>query len=241
MAKTRGINTKFWSDVWVRDSLNPLDRYLFLYFLTNEHTNISGIYELPLGTLAFESGIDKTDLERSMLKRLNPKVFYHKGWVIIPNFPKHQNLKSEDVLKGIKREYELAPEDIQKEAIRRGWGDGLGIAQGTILNLTKPTVGAKAPILEVKEDKEDSKPQRRVKDKEAVYSRFSPKREPWWNFKQEKEAALQLFDRGLEKLDAGLTMLRENEDDKYCPKVRTPFEYLEKLPKINAYKKKHGY
>src|SRR5260221_141176 len=127
MSKQRAINTKFWSDPWIRDELNHLDRYLFLYFLTNEHTNISGVYELPLATIAFETGLDKETLEKTMLRRLRPKVVFHKNWIVIPNFPKHQNLKSEDVQKGVKREFELAPDHIQIEAICRGWGDGLGI------------------------------------------------------------------------------------------------------------------
>jgi len=66
MAKQRYINTKFWSDTFISE-LNPLDRYLFLYFLTNEHTNIAGVYELPLKTIAFETGI-----ELDMLKKMNP-------------------------------------------------------------------------------------------------------------------------------------------------------------------------
>src|SRR6185369_4096429 len=72
VAKQRFVNTKFWSDKWVRQKLNPLDRYLFLYFLTNEHTNICGMYELPIETMAFESGLDKEDLMRSFLPRLKP-------------------------------------------------------------------------------------------------------------------------------------------------------------------------
>jgi hypothetical protein len=88
MAKYRMINTKLWSDGWVR-GLNPLDRYLFLFLLTNEHTNLCGIYELPLSMMAFESGIDERDLEKTMLPRLAPKVHYVDGWVYIVNFAKH--------------------------------------------------------------------------------------------------------------------------------------------------------
>lgn len=90
MAKQRFINTKFWSDPWIRQKLNPLDRYLFMYFLTNEHTNICGIYELPIETIAFETGIDKQDLVKTMLPRLKPKLFYIDGWVCIVNFARHQ-------------------------------------------------------------------------------------------------------------------------------------------------------
>ena len=89
MSKTRMINTRLWNDGWVREKLNPLDRLVFIYLLTNEHTNISGIYELPISTMSFETGIEKEELNKSMLPRLEPKVFYKKGWVILINFLKH--------------------------------------------------------------------------------------------------------------------------------------------------------
>jgi len=102
-------------------------------------------------------------------------------------------------------------------------------------------LGADAPIVIVSEDPD--KPQRkdsRSKDKLAVYSLFSEKPQPWFNHKQQKEAALRLFDRGLDRLEAGLAIMRDNEDDQFCPKAHTPFEYEQKLPKLNAYKKKNG-
>lgn len=133
------LATRFWSDAWVR-KLNALDRYLFIYLLTNEHTTISGIYELPLDLMAVETGIDKNDLEKSMLDRLEPKVHYIASYIIIPNFPKHQNLQSPDVVKGIKREFETLDYHLQEVALTVGWGDGLGMVSDTKPNLTKPNL-----------------------------------------------------------------------------------------------------
>lgn len=82
------IDTRFWHDGWVR-KLNALDRYLFLYLITNDKCSFCGIYELPISTIAHECGIDEHDLEKSMLPRLEPKVFYREGWVYLPNFKKH--------------------------------------------------------------------------------------------------------------------------------------------------------
>ena len=111
MAKTRMINTRFWNDNFIV-GLNPLDRYLFLYFLTNEHTNISGIYELPMRTLAFETGIDKEMLPK-MIKRLEGRVHYLDGWIFIKNFQKHQATTSEKVKKGIEIETAKIPSKIK--------------------------------------------------------------------------------------------------------------------------------
>lgn len=114
MPKQRYINTKLWNDNWIR-TLNPLDRYLFIYLLTNEHTNIAGIYELPVGSMAYESGLDERDLQNAMLKRLEPKVYYIDGWVIICNFPKHQDYeKSPKIRAGIETCLKDIPDRVLK-------------------------------------------------------------------------------------------------------------------------------
>lgn len=113
MAKQRYVNTKFWSDNFISE-LNPLDRYLFLYFLTNEHTNIAGVYELPLKTIAFETGIE-IDMLKKMIKRLCSKINYIDGWVCIKNFQKHQSVESLTVKKGIEIEMAKIPLEIRKK------------------------------------------------------------------------------------------------------------------------------
>lgn len=119
MAKQRYINTKFWSDNWVIE-LDPLERYLFLYFLTNEHTNIAGIYELPLRAMAFETGIDKEMLEK-MIPRFAGKVYYIDGWVYLKNFAKHQ-ADNESVKKGIKAALKNVPKEILEKVDSLGTG-----------------------------------------------------------------------------------------------------------------------
>lgn len=106
MSKNRFINTKFWSDNFISE-LNPLDRYLFLYFLTNEHTNIAGIYELPLRIMSFETGIEKEMLEK-MIKRLDGKIYYIDGWVYIKNFEKHNYARGDSKVK-------IGIENVKKE------------------------------------------------------------------------------------------------------------------------------
>ncbi len=135
MAKQRYINTKFWSDNFIVE-LNPLDRYLFLYFLTNEHTNICGVYELPLRTMAFETGIEK-DMLQKMLERLKKKIFYIDGWVYIKNFAKHQR-NNDSIQKGIARTLKEIPDEIMAKikGIDTDW-DSLR-QTGTDCDLPKP-------------------------------------------------------------------------------------------------------
>lgn len=100
MAKQRVLNTRFWSDNWVTD-LNPLDRYLFIYLLTNEHTELCGIYELPWRTMSNETGLE-IEMLKKMFKRLVGKAYYIEGWVYLKNYQKH-HVYTDDCKKGVER------------------------------------------------------------------------------------------------------------------------------------------
>jgi hypothetical protein len=123
METSRMVRSSFWKDSFVQGNLNPLDRYLFLYLLTNERTNISGIYEIPMKFIAMETGIDISELDRSMFPRLSEKIAYIDGWVVIKNFQKHQSLKSALIKKGIFNELSRVPEKVLKQAISIGYID----------------------------------------------------------------------------------------------------------------------
>lgn len=111
MSKVRYLNTRFWSDSWIVDELNPLDRYLFLYLLSNERTTVSGIYELPIRTIANEIGLEKDEVTR-MIKRLEPKVYYRNGWVVMAKAIRHQNYKSPKIRAAIERELCNVPTEL---------------------------------------------------------------------------------------------------------------------------------
>jgi len=104
MAKNRYINTAFWGDPYIR-TLNPEETYLFLYLLTNFHTNIAGIYELAFDIILFETKFKDEKTLRKILNKFekDEKIYYFSSWVFIRNFQKHQEIKKNDnINKGIK-------------------------------------------------------------------------------------------------------------------------------------------
>jgi hypothetical protein len=111
MSKMRFVNTNFWSDNWVVDELNPLDRYLFIYMFTNPHTNIAGVYQLSLRIMSFETGISRDELLR-MMQRLQPKIGYIDGWVILRNGIKNQNYRNSKIKTGILMALDNVPSEI---------------------------------------------------------------------------------------------------------------------------------
>ena len=111
MSKQRYINTKFWNDSYI-SALDPVEKLMFIYFLTNEHTNLCGIYELPLKVIAVETGIDK-EMIMKIMGRLKSKIYYIDGWVYIKNFIKHQSNSSEMVKKAIDNGLNEVPQEIK--------------------------------------------------------------------------------------------------------------------------------
>lgn len=115
--KQRYINTRLWNDIYVAQ-LDPVEKLLFVYLLTNEHTNISGIYEVPLKILAIETGLDESMLIK-IFGRLHEKINYIDGKVVIKNFVKHQETSSPNVKKGIVNCLEEFNKDFLQDVIER--------------------------------------------------------------------------------------------------------------------------
>jgi hypothetical protein len=89
---SRSIATEFWDDTWVID-LEPMEKYLFLYLLSNTRTNMLGIYELPVKKMANETGLEKEQIESIMkgFERVG-KAFHKDNYIILVNFHKHQSM-----------------------------------------------------------------------------------------------------------------------------------------------------
>jgi len=109
MAKRRLVNTKFWSDGFIV-TLQPLERYLYLYLLTNEHTEICGVYELPMVVICRETDL-KEETIRKALKAFGSLINYVDGWIYIKNFVKNQS-SNENMKKGAQRSLEEVPPHI---------------------------------------------------------------------------------------------------------------------------------
>jgi len=113
MAKQRYVNTRIWRDSYI-ENLDPSEKLLFLYFLTNPDTNISGIYEIPIKIISIDVGFEK-EMTVRILKRFEKdgKIKYEKGWIAIKNFTQHQSLNPK-IKKGIETELKNAPADLVK-------------------------------------------------------------------------------------------------------------------------------
>lgn len=70
MASYRNIQMSFWTDAKVEDDFSPEDKYIYLWCMTNPHTNLCGCYEVSIKQVAHEVGYEKDSVEK-VLKRLD--------------------------------------------------------------------------------------------------------------------------------------------------------------------------
>jgi len=119
MAKNRFINTKFWSDGWVVE-LDPLERYLYLYLLTNERTKQCGIYEISKRQMSFDMGcsIDTVSiLIKYFIKTGKIQYSDSTNEIAIKNWKKFNYSTSPKVLKCIDTELKLIKNKVLIEYI----------------------------------------------------------------------------------------------------------------------------
>ena len=101
--KTRIIQTKFWADGYVA-SLTPLEKIIFLYYLTNEKVNIIHCYECPDRYVLIDTGVSREVLQRCKDKlQESNKVLFYKDYVLLVNADKYEAYKGEDNEKAIKK------------------------------------------------------------------------------------------------------------------------------------------
>lgn len=68
MAKGRLISTSFWDDSKVVDDFTPEDKYIYLYCMTNPHTNLCGCYEVSIKQIASETGYNEDTVKRLLMR-----------------------------------------------------------------------------------------------------------------------------------------------------------------------------
>lgn len=113
MAKNRYVDTKFWIDTYIIN-LDPIEKLLFLYALTNPHTNIAGIYEISIKQIAFDTGIDKEMVEKIFQRfEKDHKMLFKDGWIVIANFINYQKINP-NVKKGIEENLQKVPYEIMQ-------------------------------------------------------------------------------------------------------------------------------
>lgn len=131
----RIINDSFWTDPYIED-LDPSEKLLYLYLLTNPLCNIAGAYEIKMKRIAYETGFDKEMVDK-VLNRFakDGKIVRWNEWIFIVNFIKNQS-NNPSVLKWAQRIVDCLPIELLTactQPVDR-------LSYFTLLNLTLPNL-----------------------------------------------------------------------------------------------------
>ena len=144
MGLYRAFRPCFWSDTKIASDFSIMERYFYLYLLTNEHTNFLGCYEISVKQMANETDIDKSEVVK-LLDALHTKhnviaFCSETKEMLIYNWYKYNWTKSDDVTKGLRKKAEAVKNlDFQRylfdildgvDVINRPSGDGQGTMGG---------------------------------------------------------------------------------------------------------------
>ncbi len=123
MATQRYISTSFWDDKWIME-LNPSEKFLYMYLLTNPLTNIAGIYKITKNRISFDSGFEISTVEEIIMRfEKDRKAFhYNNEFVILPTWPKHQQFEKRIKIKtGIEAVLKELPKNVLNFAAEVGY------------------------------------------------------------------------------------------------------------------------
>lgn len=255
MASNRYINTNFWKDNYIAD-LDPIEKLLFNYFLTNPKTNIAGVYEVNLREVAFDTGIDK-DMVVKIVARFQKegKMYYQNGWLVIRNWLKHQAMNPK-VNAGVDRILQQLPDWLQQYVFTDVDGHRVGIdydslsigyIEPNVLNLTKPN-GTNLTLLKPNGTNEA--------EAEAVSS--APKRErtkqidgmfQYWEgtvgyaltakVKQNREYAGKLLnDYNKAEIAEGIRAAARASEERYAPRIANFIDLYRKWDDLKLWDKR---
>lgn len=114
MATYAQLSQDFWTDNYILDLETPA-KLLFVYLLTNSHRNTTGIYEIHLRTVAYETGLELTAIKECLSDFAHAgKVFYEEGHIILANRPLHTSFNNENVRNFVVKHVNSLPASIQE-------------------------------------------------------------------------------------------------------------------------------
>lgn len=101
MAKTADVLQAIWADPWFV-ALPSDGKLLFIWAITNEHSNLAGLYVVAEETIRHETKLSTPRLDKA-LEIVHPKMGYRResGTVCVPSRPKHVRSKTEQIAKSI--------------------------------------------------------------------------------------------------------------------------------------------
>ena len=228
MSKQRYVQDSFWTDPYI-EKLDPSEKLLFLYFLTNPLCNIAGIYEIRNNRIAYETGFDKDMVEKIKQRFIrDKKMICVNDWIILLNFVKNQS-NNPSVLAGVQRILNDLPENVSNKLTACIQAGG-SLSYFTLLNLTLLNSTQRKinePVIN---------PNNQVSEVIKLFETINPACSKMYGNKTQRNACQNLLDQhGLEKLGMMIQTLKKTNTMKYAPTITTPLQLEDKMTQLLAF------
>jgi hypothetical protein len=114
----RSVNTRLWADDWF-ETLDCDEKLLWLYLLTNQYTNMLGIYEVSISRMCFETGLSKESILKAFERfERDGKAFYLcNRFVFLVNWLKNQSMNT-NMEKNASSSLKNLPYELKSELLR---------------------------------------------------------------------------------------------------------------------------
>lgn len=93
MAIYRNVQMTFWTDAKIVEEFTPDDKLIYLYLMTNPHTNLAGCYEITLSQMCVELGFSKEKIEKLIerMEKIHQVIRFSKRTreILILNWSKY--------------------------------------------------------------------------------------------------------------------------------------------------------
>ena len=117
------ITTRIWADPWF-EGLDTESKLVWMYLLTNQQTNLIGVYEISLKRISNETGVELNRLQTVLDGFANGfKIIWNGSYMVICNFLKHQNIANPNMEKSADKVFNSLPSDIKKVLLSHGIKD----------------------------------------------------------------------------------------------------------------------
>ena len=110
----RSVNTKVWNDPWFED-LSSDDKLVWIYLLTNQYSNLLGIYEISVKRISYDTSLSFETIRKAFEGfETVRKAFHINGYMVIINWLKNQTMNA-NMKKCVKSLLSELPADLLKE------------------------------------------------------------------------------------------------------------------------------
>lgn len=116
--KAKLLYSKFWSDGFIL-KLNPYQRLIFLYYLTNECVNVIHLYEMPAEKLLYDTGLYKIEDGEKILEdtkkiiQTKGSMYFNGDFVYLANAEKYNTYRGVKNIVARKNEVKQLSEKIR--------------------------------------------------------------------------------------------------------------------------------